>query len=620
MTMRLGVLRAAHAAICVSASVWAVCQGAAQSPPLTEFKTVATAVRATQLKASPKSSGLSGYLGVAVKQARGGLSVVEVEPGSPADKAGIKSGDVIEAVGAAKPKSAEDLRNVLAGSAPGETVKLRYIRSRKATTSDVVLGAVTRPRSLNEEKAYLGLQLGDTTEAGTAIRRVSPDSPASKAGLLASDLVLKVDGSVLADAARLDSILSEKSPGDAVTLVVKREDKETEVKATLAVDPATINRNQDPNQVFVPRNTWKKDVFRLAIIPIEYPDVKHNETIKLTDWDEELFSTGVYKDKQSATGEAVYGSMNDFFRELSNGAFRVEGKVFDWVLADKNRMDYAPGNGTGIPQTQRLALLTEALGKIVKRDGDKALDGYDGVFFVYAGRRANTSRGSLYWPHRSSVAFQGKRLPYFIVQEGGNRMTDISVMCHEFGHMLGLPDLYARPENPGSEGLGVWCLMSNQTGGGRPQHMGAWCKEQLGWLKPTVIDPRVPQKLILSPVRGSSSECFKVLVRPDGSEYLLLENRRKSGFDSSLPAEGLLVWHVVGSRPILEESHGVDGPAGPRSFVSMVPYPSEANTAYTPFTKPSSKSQLGGGLPVYITNIRQLPDGRVTFYIGYEFD
>lgn len=67
--------------------------------------------------------------------------------------------------------------------------------------------------------------------------------------------------------------------------------------------------------------------------------------------------------------------------------------------------------------------------------------------------------------------------------------------------MLALPDLYARPENPGSEGLGNWCLMSQQIANGRPQHMGAWCKQQLGWLKPTVIDPSVKQKLILSPVK-----------------------------------------------------------------------------------------------------------------------
>ena len=38
-----------------------------------------------------------------------------------------------------------------------------------------------------------------------------------------------------------------------------------------------------------------------------------------------------------------------------------------------------------------------------------------------------------------------------------------------------------------------------------------------------------------------------------------------------------------------------------------------------PYTVPSSKCQLGGGLEVYITNIRRLPDGRVTFQVGYEY-
>jgi len=64
----------------------------------------------------------------------------------------------------------------------------------------------------------------------------------------------------------------------------------------------------------------------------------------------------------------------------------------------------------------------------------------------------------------------------------------------------------------------------------------------------------------------------------------------------------------------------VEGPAGPRVFLSSVPYPSAANNAVTPYTTPSSRSQLGGGLPVYLTNIRRLPDGRVTFYVGYAFD
>ena len=130
---------------------------------------------------------------------------------------------------------------------------------------------------------------------------------------------------------------------------------------------------------------------------------------------------------------------------------------------------------------------------------------------------------------------------------------------------------------------------------------------ELGWIKPTVIDPTVKQKLILSPIEDDPTECFKVLVRPDGSEYFLLEVRQEEGFGRALPAEGLLIWRVVGNRPILEESHGVEGPRGPRVFLDSVPFPSSRERRFTPYTTPTSKSQLGGGLPVYITNIRACP-------------
>jgi hypothetical protein len=162
--------------------------------------------------------------------------------------------------------------------------------------------------------------------------------------------------------------------------------------------------------------------------------------------------------------------------------------------------------------------------------------------------------------------------------------------------------------------------MSEQLPNGRPQQFSAWCKEQLGWIKPAVIDPTVKQKLVLSPVEDSSKECIKVLVRPDGSEYLLLENRRKKGFDTNLPGEGLLIWRVVSNHPFIVESHGVTGPAGPGAFLDKVPYPTQANNAFTPYTTPNSKSELGGGLPVNITNIRRLPDGRITLYVGYEYE
>src|SRR5262249_47328941 len=245
------------------------------------------------------------------------------------------------------------------------------------------------------------------------------------------------------------------------------------------------------------------------IILVEYPDVKHNDKIPPRAWEESMFAQGTYN-KTSATGQTVFGSMYDYYLEQSYGHLKIEGKAFDYVEVSKKREAYAK-DSTG----NRSTLLTEALDKVIARDGKDAFKDLDGVFFVYAGDRYPASRGSLYWPHRASVSHSGKSWPYFICPEGGQQMGNISVFCHEFGHMLGLPDLYARPESPGSEGVGVWCAMSNQVGTGKPQHFCAWSKEKLGWAKPTVIDPTVKQKLILSPIEKSPKECVKILLRPD---------------------------------------------------------------------------------------------------------
>ncbi|MDB5300565.1 MAG: hypothetical protein JWO87_2228, partial [Phycisphaerales bacterium] len=444
-------------------------------------------------------------------------------------------------------------------------------------------------------------------------KQVTAGLPAEQAGLKEGDVLVKFDGVTLNGSAKVSDNLAQKQPGDTAVVTYRREGKESELKITLVADKGAADpRNVAP----APTGIFKKDVYRLAMICVEFPDLAHNEKISTGDWDAAMFSTGSYN-KTSATGQTVYGSLNDYYIEQSCGGLRVEGKVFDWVQMSKPRADYSQGSGPN----SHTPFLTEAMDLLLKREGDDALKDFDGVLFLYSGDRfPTTNRGSLYWPHKGTVLYKGKRWSYFITAEGGSRMATTSVFCHEFGHMLGLPDLYARPENPGSVGLGVWCAMSVQSPGGRPQHFSAWCKEQMGWLKPTVIDPIVKQKLVLAPVEGSTGECVKVLIRADGSEYLLLENRRKTGFDASLPGEGLLIWRVANNRPVLEESHGIDGPAGPVVFTSSVPYPSGANNAFTPYTTPSSRSVLGGGLPVYLTNIRRLPDGRITFYVGYEYE
>jgi M6 family metalloprotease-like protein len=587
-------------------------------PDLTGYRHAEGAITTTISKASPVAVGRSGYLGVHVNpDGRGKLVVAEVGEDSPAARAGLRSGDLLLKIGGQALGSAEALRDQLQIRSPGEVLKLEVVREGKPLELTATLAATSRPMKVGQQRPVLGVQTAEPKDGqGVAITSVTAGSGAAAAGLKAGDVILRVNGLPMTGPDRLSDTLAEKQPGDTVTLAVVREGKPLEMKAKLGAMPTQGKGFRKGKGGWDTRAgfLWKKDVYRLAVVCVEYPDVAHNPKITLQDWHEALFSRKTFT-RTNATGQTAYGSLNDYYQEQSHGRLRVEGKVFDWVTVSKKRENYSQGTGTG----NKAALLTEALDTLLAHEGPEALSGFDGIFFLYAGKTVQTTRGGLYWPHKANVFHRDKRWPYFICPEGGARMNTISVSCHEFGHMLGLPDLYARPENPGSEGAGVWCAMSNQVGNGRPQHFCAWSKERLGWIQPVVIHPTTKQKLILRPVEDSPKECFKVLVRADGSEYFLLENRRRKGFDASLPAEGLLIWRVVNGRPILEESHGIEGPAGPRMFLSAVPYPSSANNAFTPFTTPSSRAQLGGGLPVHITNIRRLPDGRITFHIGYEY-
>ncbi len=587
---------------------------------LSEYRNVATAQTATPA-ALVGGERQPGYLGVNAEPDSAGLRVAAVEPESPAARADIRSGDHLRAVDGSPVADLSALREMLLNRREGDRIIVTGVRDNKPVEFVVTLGAPSRPLSANSanRRVVLGVMLVPA-DNGVKIDRVTPNMPAEKAGIKVGDVLLKVGSAAIASQTALQEALSSHRPGDKVQLTLKREGKEVAVEAQLSADPNERFRGRGGEEDMPSLARWddrrprvfRGDKYRLAVVEVAFSDTKANEKITPAEWEKALFSKDEYKDR-SVTGQTVYGSMHDYYQEISCGKFSVTGKVFPPVTCTKKRNDYSTSSS-------RFAMFTEALDLLTARDGKDALKDFDGLFFIYAGNRVQTQRGGIYWPHKANLRYQGKSWNYFICPEGGDRMSSISVMSHEFGHMLGLPDLYSKPENPGSEGIGVWCTMSTGHGrDGKPLHFCAWSKEQLGWIKPSVIDPRVKQKLILAPIENSPNECYKVLIRPDASEYLLLENRLKKGYDRDIPGEGLLIWHVLDGKPVLEESHGIGGPDGPMRFLGSVPYPSKSNTAFTPYTTPSSKPTKPGGVPVHITNIRRLPDGRITFHIGYEY-
>src|SRR5205807_4831278 len=105
------------------------------------------------------------------------------------------------------------------------------------------------------------------------------------------------------------------------------------------------------------------------------------------------------------------------------------------------------------------------------------------------------------------------------------RITQIGVFCHEYGHALGLPDLYDR--NLRSWGAGSWCLMAygwcNTEHMDTPASMNAWCKQYLGWANVQTVASS--GELQLEAVEDRNAVYRFNVSNTDDQEYFLIEYR-----------------------------------------------------------------------------------------------
>ena len=250
-------------------------------------------------------------------------------------------------------------------------------------------------------------------------------------------------------------------------------------------------------------------------------------------------------------------SMASFYKEMSFGALTVTGQVSDWIRASKPYGFYTDGeSGTGnaFPKNTP-GLLQEVLQEYCKTKSlapfDANGDGFiDGLFLVHAGGGAEaeqntTKRKNMIWSHKWTLprAFVNNKVSafaYFTAPEDGQ----LGVFAHEFGHFLGLPDLYDTSYR--SVGIGDWCLMAGGSwngGGKRPARMSAWCLSTLGWIKPNNVASA--RTLTLPTLETDKTACYRLWTGGKASkEYFLIENRQQTGRDAELPGSGLAVWHI----------------------------------------------------------------------------
>ena len=123
-----------------------------------------------------------------------GALVSQVVEGSPAEHAGIRTGDVITSVNGQPVKSNSELRNTIGLLRVGDKVDIGLLRDGKplrvtAVIADTTAGLPAGPESIH--KSFEGAVLGDAPDAGGAlVRSVAPGSAAAQAGLRADDVIV----------------------------------------------------------------------------------------------------------------------------------------------------------------------------------------------------------------------------------------------------------------------------------------------------------------------------------------------------------------------------------------------------------------------------------------------
>jgi M6 family metalloprotease-like protein len=255
----------------------------------------------------------------------------------------------------------------------------------------------------------------------------------------------------------------------------------------------------------------------------------------------------------------------------------------------------------------------------------------------------------------------------------------LGVYVHEFGHWLGLPDLYCTASICFLDGVGKWSLMSDgiynynpndlatqtvissQTSsitlhwhGSSPAHLDAWSLTYLGWASPLTVTTFQPG-MILNPIESVPSPAIASagtnVIKAQAStatesQYFLIENRQQIGYDAGLPGHGLLVWLVDDAiinanfptnsinnnraRPGLKliEADGdwsllmPYGASGSDIGTAGDPFPGDTNNQnLTPMTNPSSIPYTSNAW-VNIKNIMESPasgptDTVISFDIGF---
>lgn len=282
----------------------------------------------------------------------------------------------------------------------------------------------------------------------------------------------------------------------------------------------------------------------------------------------EAFSNLLNLNGYNANGAT--GSAQDYYYENSDHQFRPIFDVYGPVTLANNVAHYGAhegGNNDTCPEDAVkegcVALDSQIDFSQYDSDGDGEVDL---VFMYYAGYGEadyhDNGNENTIWPHQwalrsagITLKLDGKTINKYACSnerigsgslEGS--LCGIGTACHEFGHALGLPDLYDTDyNNHNGEAGGLYyyslmCSGSYNNNGRTPPYLGMEERIMLGWQDPSKIE-EITSAGNYSLTSVSNNKAYKSATDKSG-EYFLYECRSATGWDTYVTEPGLIIYHV----------------------------------------------------------------------------
>ena len=284
---------------------------------------------------------------------------------------------------------------------------------------------------------------------------------------------------------------------------------------------------------------------------------------------ENMFNQSGFKYKNGANG-----SVSDFFKSSSNGLFTPHFDIVGPVTLPKsyayygaNTTDASGATGDRMDRLQEFVkeACEAAAPEVDFSKYDNNGDGrVDNVYLYYAGfGEADSEYKNSIWPHSfyysnfgaGSLTFNGVTVDnYTCSQERNGNHPELPVgigtFCHEFSHVLGLPDHYSTVYNdaftPGEyDVMDTGPYNNNQN---TPPTHSAYERAELGWLDYVKLDTKTDTISVLPDLKMSNKAYVVPVDGTDGREFFVLENRQQTGWDRYIPGHGMLMWHIDQDR------------------------------------------------------------------------